>query len=421
MNDRVIFHADCNGFYASVELIQYPELREKPVAVAGSADERHGIILAKNEAAKIYGVQTAETVWQAKRKCPGLILLPPHHSEYRKYSNIINKIYSKYTDRVEPFGIDESWLDVTGSWQLFGKTPVETATRLKEEVKATTGLTISVGVSFNKVFAKLGSDLKKPDAVTEVSRQNYKTVIWQLPVEAMLYVGKKASERLKETGIQTIGQLANANTQRLEVLLGKQGPQLIRYAAGQDDALVAFFGETEQPKSIGNGLTFKRNLVGQKDIRTGVGSLAEEVAFRLRKHGLYAGSLQVLIKDVNLKSISRQKPLEYATNLSKDLTREAMSLICANWNLAKPIRMLTITAQQLTDYPFAVQTSLFEEAKNINLKHAQLEQSIDKIREKYGWTSILKAGGLHNSIGIETKAETKENGQEEEEEEKQEK
>lgn len=407
--ERVIFHADCNSFYAGVELLKYPELREKPVAVAGSADERHGIILAKNEAAKKFKIQTAETVWQAKRKCKDLILLPPHHKEYRKYSKIINEIYANYTDRVEPFGIDESWLDMSGSWQLFGKSPKEVADRLREEIYKTTGLTISVGVSFNKVFAKLGSDYKKPNATTVVSRENYRQIIWPLPVGAMLFVGAKVAKTLQSMGIYTIEDLAAASPDMLQTVLGKQGPQFVRYARGEDDAPVARYGEEEMPKSIGNGLTFKRNLVGYKDVRTGVGALADEVATRLRRHRLYAGGVQVLIKNPDLKSISRQKPLHYATNLAKDITEAAMQLINDNWDLAKPIRMLTITAQQLTDLPFAVQTSLYEEPQTLNPKREKLENSIDRIRGKYGKTAILQGGELHNDIGVDGTATPEQN------------
>lgn len=418
MAERVIFHADCNSFYASVELLHFPELREKPVAVAGSEDNRHGIILAKNEAAKKFKVQTAETVWQAKRKCPNLILLPPHHSEYARYSKIVNGIYANYTDRVEPFGIDESWLDMSGSWHLFGESPAKVADRLRLEVREKTGLTISVGVSFNKVFAKLGSDYKKPDAVTEITKENYKEILWPLPVQAMLMVGGKARESLAGLGVNTIGQLAETDPDHLQQVLGKLGPQLASYARGEDMASVALIGEHEQPKSIGNGLTFKRNLLGYKDVRTGIGSLADEVATRLRNHHLYTSSVQVLIKNPDLKSITRQKPLPYATNLAKDITNAAMQLVQDNWDLAKPIRMLTVTAQQLTPTPFATQISMFDEAPTaIDSKREKLEHSIDGIRGRFGHTAILAAGELHNDIGVDGRASIKEKGKKKQEKE----
>lgn len=403
MGERVILHCDCNSFYASVELLHHPELLSVPVAVSGSVDDRHGIILAKNEPAKKYGIKTAETVWQARRKCPQLVLLAPHHSEYHKYYRIINAIYQNYTDRVEPFSIDESWLDITGSWHLFGKTPREVADGIRTEVKETTGISISVGLSFNKYFAKMGSDYKKPDATTEITRENFKEILWPLPVSAMMFVGKRAAQSLGQMGIKTVGQLAAADETIIAEVLGKQGAVLVKNARGEDEDPVLTPDEAPPIKSVGNGMTFKRNLVGHKDIRTGVGALADEVAGRLRQKKLYAGSLQVTIKDTNLKSITRQKPLPYATNLARDLTREAMQLVCSNWDLARPIRMLTVTAQNLCDTPFATQTSLFEEAPaGIDPKREGLEQTIDKIREKYGGTAILEGGLLNNDIGIRT-------------------
>lgn len=408
MDDRVILHCDCNSFYASVELLHHPEFRQLPVAVAGSSDERHGIILAKNEHAKKYHVNTAETVWQAKRKCPGLILLPPHHREYQVYSQKINEIYEQYTDCVEPFGIDESWLDVTGSWQLFGATPYETANKIRRRIKEETGLTISIGISFNKVFAKLGSDYKKPDAITEITRENYKSILWPLPTGALLFVGGKTRQTLSGLGIRTIGQLAQAEEPLLRQALGKQGAMLRRYAAGEDDEPVVPSGSREPVKSVGNGLTFKRNLMGHQDLRVAVDSLADEVAGRLRRKKLYAQSLQVLVKDPDFKSISRQRPLPLATNLAFDLSREAMELIRAHWDMAKPIRMLTLTAQQLTELPFAPQLSLFDTEADGRAKTEQLEHSIDKIRSKYGKSTILKAAALHNTIGVEDEARPEE-------------
>ncbi len=402
MGDKVIFHCDCNSFFASVELLQYPHIRHLPVAVCGSIDERHGIILAKNEEAKKYHVQTAETVWQAKKKCPELILLKPHHDVYRKYYHIINSIYAQYTDRVEPFGIDESWLDMTGSWKLFAASPFDAANLLRQQVKNETGLTISVGVSFNKTMAKLASDYKKPDAVTEISRQNFETIVWPMPVTSLLFVGRKAQQTLAELGIATIGQLAAADDEVLRCVLGKSGQQLKRSAAGLDDAGVALAGESTQPKSVGSGQTFKRDLLGEQDVRIALAALADDVAWRLRRHGLYASSLQVLIRDPDFKSISRQKPLPYATNLARDLSDSAMEIMRANWDFSKPIRMLTLTAQQLSDMPFAVQTSLLGETPGPNEKKRRLEESVDTIREKYGHTAVIDALQLNNDIGVDS-------------------
>ena len=232
--DRIILHCDLNCFYASVELLSHPDLRDIPTAVCGDPTSRHGIILAKNEPAKRCGVQTAETIWQAKKKCPALVLLPPHHDLYREYSRKVNAIYEEYTDLVEPFGIDESWLDVTGSLHLFGGDAKALANTLRQRMKQELGLTLSVGVSFNKVFAKLGSDYKKPDATTVISQENWKELVWPLPVGDLLFVGSAARKLLRQYGVETIGQLAACRVEMLETVMGKLGVQLYEYANGLD-------------------------------------------------------------------------------------------------------------------------------------------------------------------------------------------
>lgn len=400
MAERWILHCDCNSFYASVELLRHPELREKCVAVCGDPESRHGIILAKNEPAKRLGVKTAETIWQAKRKCPQLILLPPHREQYSKYYRRINEIYQNYTDLVEPFSIDESWLDVTGSWRLFAESPVALADALRAEVKAATGLTISIGVSFNKVFAKLGSDYKKPDATTLITPENYQQILWPLPVGDMLFVGRSAREKLELLGVRTIGDLARADPAALQASLGKLGLEIGRYARGEDAEPVRRWGESEPIKSVGNGMTFRRNLKGPADIRPALNVLADEVAGRLRRHGVWAGAVQVTVKDAELKTITRQKQLPQATHLAKDLAQSCWQLMQANWNMQKPIRMLTVTALSITDEPFAVQQSFFEDAPQPNLKREQLEHSLDAIRQKYGRSAIAPGSILKSDLGL---------------------
>lgn len=397
---RVILHCDANSFFASVELLGRPELKELPVAVCGNPENRHGIILAKNEAAKKFKVQTAETIWQAKKKCPELILLPPHHNLYSAYSKKINEIYSRYSDRVEAFGIDESWLDITGTWHLFGKSPLEVAHRLRMEVKAETGLTISIGLSFNKVFAKLGSDYKKPDAVTEFSTDNYKQLVWALPVSALLYVGKRSAQTLAALGIKNIGQLAGASPDNLTSVLGKQGEELWHYARGEDTSEVRFFGDVPQVKSVGNGFTFKRNLTNAQDIRTGVRLLSDEVASRLRRHGLFCTCVSVQIKDTQLKSIQRQKQLLYPSHLASDISKAAAELVLDNWEKGQPIRMITITGANLTTGEDGMQTCVFAEGQP-NKKKEMLEQSLDKIRGKYGHGAISTAHIIKNELGFD--------------------
>ncbi|WP_370828301.1 DNA polymerase IV [Fournierella massiliensis] len=398
--ERWIFHCDCNSFYASVELLRHPELRDQCVAVCGDPEGRHGIVLAKNEPAKRMGVKTAEVIWQAKRKCPDLVLLPPHREYYRKYSKIINEIYRKYTDRVEPFGIDESWLDVTGTWQLFAESPAALADQLRAEVKAATGLTISVGVSFNKVFAKLGSDYKKPDATTLITRENFHKIVWPLPAGDLLYVGASAQKRLAGMGISTIGELAAARPEALAEALGKLGLELSRYARGEDEAPVRRWGEKEPIKSVGNGTTFRRNIRGAAEIRSALNVLADEVAGRLRRHGVWAGAVQVTIRDPELKTITRQKQLPMSTHLARDLANACWQLMEKNWDMARPVRMLTVTALAITEEPFAVQQSLFDDAPKADPRREKLEQSLDAIRKKYGRGAIGAGSILHNDMGL---------------------
>lgn len=227
MSERVILHCDLNNFFASVTLLSNATLYNMPVAVCGNEKERHGIVLAKNEIAKSYGVKTAETIRDAKRKCPELVCLPPDYKQYKKYSVAARKIYERYTDMIEPFGIDECWLDVTGSIRIFGSGE-EIAEKIRSSIKNELKITVSIGVSFNKVFAKLGSDMKKPDGITVISKENFKSKVWPLPAKDLLYVGKSTEERLKSSGIFTIGDVANCETALLSHLLGKNGEQLKR-------------------------------------------------------------------------------------------------------------------------------------------------------------------------------------------------
>ncbi|MFI3169119.1 MAG: DNA polymerase IV [Faecalibacterium sp.] len=401
---RWILHCDCNSFFASVELLDHPEMQHLPVAVCGDPESRHGIILAKNEHAKRFGIQTAETLWQARKKCPELQTLPAHHEKYQHWCNVINEIYCSYTARVEPFSVDESWLDVTNVWHLYANSPKEMGDLVRERVKAETGLCISVGVSFNKIFAKMGSDYKKPDATTLITPQNYQRMLWGMPAREMIYVGKTTAQKLAGFGVYTIGDLAAAPPEQLTALLGKSGAELSRFARGEDQTEVCRWGEGEPIKSIGSGVTFKRNLITESDIKTGLSSLAQEVGFRLRKGGLYASAVQVTIKDTNLKSFTRQKQLPISSHLSGEIEAAAYELVCANWKIGVPIRMLTVTALGLTQEPFAVQQSFFDDAPKPNPKREALEQSLDKIRGKYGKRSIAKANIIQNELGLDALA-----------------
>lgn len=402
--DRIILHSDCNNFFASVESVARPELKNLPVAVAGDRESRHGIILAKNEIAKKFGVKTAEPIWQAKRKCPQLVTLPPHHELYKEYSEKINKIYIDYTDQVEKFSIDESWLDVTGSTRLFGdgKTIADT---IRERVKKELGISVSVGVSFNKIFAKLGSDYKKPDATTVISRENYKDILYPLPVSDMIYVGKNTYEILSKCNIKTIGDLAAADPLLLEKKLGKAAFMLVKYARGEDDEPVKTFYEEREAKSIGKGMTFSRNLICRDDIAKGVMALANNIARQMRGKNIKCNTVCVHIKDTDLKTISRQKTLAKPTYLAKEIFNVAMALIEENWKKDKPIRMLTVTGTNFAQEGTGGQISLFDndEQDKMEKKRENLEFTIDKIRTRYGRESILNANVIDNDIGIDYK------------------
>ena len=393
----MILHCDMNGFYASVELLDRPDLADRPMAVCGDPESRHGIILAKNELAKQYGVVTAETIWQAKKKCPELQLVRPHHEKYKIYSKKINQIYLQYTDLVEPFSIDESWLDVTASLQLFGSGR-EIADAIRQRVKTELGLTLSVGVSYNKIFAKMGSEYKKPDATTEITRENYQQLLWPMDVSEMFFVGTATAEKLRSMGISTIGDLARANPLALESLLGKHGPMLHRYVNGLDEDPVRRFDQREPVKSVGNGITFKRNLSGLNDITTAVTGLSDTVATRLREHRLKARGLKVDIKDPDFRTISRQKQLVRPTHTTADIKDAALELIQSSWPMNKPIRLLTITAINLTGETADEQLSLFDTPVIERVRDESLDRTMDDIRRKFGDTSITFGQMIDNDL-----------------------
>ncbi|MST50938.1 DNA polymerase IV [Hornefia butyriciproducens] len=398
--DRIILHCDINSFFASVELLDHPELRDMPVAVSGDPELRHGIILAKNQAAKACGVVTAETVWQARRKCPDLVLLQPQHEKYREFSRRLNRLYQEYTDMVEPFSIDESWLDVTASRALFGS-GTQIADRIRHRVREELGITLSAGVSYNKIFAKMGSEYRKPDATTEITRSNYQQLLWPMPVNELFFVGFATAERLKAADIHTIGDLALADTRMLERLLGKQGPLLRSYARGEDDSPVRRYDQRNKIKSVGNGITFRRNLTGEDDILTALTRLSDTVAGRLRKYQLKAGGVKVDIKDTQLKTISRQTQLTRPTNLADELRRTAMELIRSFWPSQKPIRLITLTAISLCDETGEEQLSLFREENAAREKTESVERTMDAIRNRFGDNAIGFGQIIGNDIGID--------------------
>ena len=390
--DRTILHSDLNGFFASVETVLNPSLAEYPMAVCGDPDKRHGIILAKNEKAKKFGVVTAETIWSAKKKCPHLVLVQPHHDLYEKFSREVNAIYREYTDLVEPFGIDESWLDVSGSEKLFGD-GVTIAETLRERVKRETGLTVSVGVSFNKTFAKLGSDLKKPDAVSVIDRAHFREIVWKLPARDLLYVGRSAAKTLADMRIKTIGEIANASPDFLEYKLGKLGRMLYSYANGEDNEPVRSIYDKRQVKSVGNGMTFSHDLRGMEELIWGLDAVCDLAAARMRAKHVKCTTVQLSIKDENFVTVQRQAPLATPTQLARELREAAARLLRNEWNPRLGIRALTVTGTGLIPEDTAEQIGFFDDEKADD-KNEKRERVMDDIRKKFGRSSIKSAGTI---------------------------
>lgn len=400
MDERTILHCDCNSFFASVETALHPEFGDVPMAVCGKVEDRHGIVLAKNEKAKKYGICTAETVYSARRKCPDLVICEPHYEEYVRFSRRVGEIYSRYTDQIEPFGIDESWLDVTASRRLFGDGPA-IAERIRREVREEVGITVSIGVSFNKVFAKLGSDYKKPDAVTVISRDNFRQIVYPLPVGDLLFVGHKTEERLAAMGIRTIGDLASFSRETLTKRLGRAGEILSKYAKGEDDSPVAP-GDGEDAKSVSNGFTFRHDLHSDEEYRIGVDYLCEEIGMRLRRQGQKCTTVQVTIKDEYLRTMQRQCPLAPPSDVGQTIADTAYRLILNAWPERKPVRMITVTAAGLVRRDMvAEQIDLLGGAmEKKREKSSKKENAVDKIRQKYGSDSIIRGAVMDTDLGI---------------------
>ncbi|MDO4563532.1 MAG: DNA polymerase IV [Clostridia bacterium] len=396
--DRVILHCDCNAFYASVECLDRPELKEAPMAVGGSEELRHGIILAKNELAKAMGVKTAETIWKAKKKCPNLVVVAPHHDKYAEYSKILNSIYQRFTDLVEPFGIDESYLDVTASEKLFGSGR-EIADAIREAVKKETGLTVSVGVSFCKVFAKLGSDYKKPDATTVIERSLVEEIVYPLDVGELLFVGKKTREALASIGVRTIGSLAACDPDILVHLLGKAGKTLSDYARGLDDEPVASVSDSREAKTVGNGTTFPRDLTALDEVHSAIVALSEEVAQRLRAYNKKCRSVTLTVRNADFVTINRQTTLSAPTFLARDIAFEATEIFKRFVVQGTKVRMLTVTAGSLTDADSAEgQISLFDANSLVQKKREILECTMDEVNKKLGQSSIHYGSRRKNAL-----------------------
>lgn len=405
--ERIILHGDMNAFYASAEQAERPELRGVPLVVGGHEERRHGIVLAKSASAKAAGVKTGEALWEARAKCPGLVVVPPRYDVYQRYSQIARRIYYQYTDLVEPFGLDECWFDLTGTLALSTRTPLDVAREISQRVKAELGCTVSIGVSWNKIFAKFGSDFRKPDAVTPVTRENYRSLVWPAPVGELLYVGPVTRAKLHSSGIDTVGDLACASPELLQRRLGKVGGILRAFARGEDISPVRPYdpGRNEVDrtvKSFGNGLTAPHDIASAADARALIWLLAESVAQRLREARFRARTVSVGVRDAaHLASYARQVTLPRATNVTGHIARAAWDLLAANEPLddTRPLRGLHVRASNLVPLDAPQQLELPLDARRCALE--DLDEAVDDLRRRFGNTCIRRGTELLDESLVE--------------------
>lgn len=383
--ERVILHCDMNNFYASVECMLNPELKDKSVAVCGSVEERHGIVLAKNYKAKAFGVSTGEAIWQAQQKCHDLVIVEPHYEQYMKFSKLAREIYSRYTDQVEPYGMDECWLDVTGS-RCMGS-GFEIADEIRRTVKYELGLTISAGVSFNKIFAKLGSDMKKPDAVTCIDRETFREKIWSLPASDLLGVGRATNKVLKGYGIHTIGELASTSDDLLKSRFGINGLAIKRYANGQDTSPVCRSDYVSPVKSIGHGITTMQDLENNAEVWCVMLELVQEIGTKLRSHKKKAGGVSISIRNNELFTKEWQCRLAMPTQSPTHIVKTAFSLFAKRYQWEYPIRSVTVRAIALLDEDCPVQYDLFTDAEALD-RQERLDLAVEEIRRRFGKDAI---------------------------------
>lgn len=384
--ERTILHSDLNCFYASVEMMLDPKLRDKAVAVCGSTENRHGIVLAKSEKAKKAGVKTGMVNWEARQLCPDLIVVPPQYDQYLKYSALTKNIYRRYTDLVEGFGMDEAWCDVTGCQ----KSGEEIAEEIRKTVREELGMTVSIGVSFNKIYAKLGSDMKKPDAITVITQDNFKEKVWPLSASELLYVGPATTRKLASYGIHTIGELAAADTEFLRRLLGVNGLAIWRYAAGLDHSRVMPVDYEEPVKTLGHGITCTADLYDEDEVGRVMLELAQDLGHRLRLHKLAATGVQIAVRSKDLSYSQYQTPLLYSTQSPLDIATAGRELFHKRYTWPAPVRAVTIRATNLIPQNRPMQASLYFDLDKI-IRREKLDDAVEDIRRRFGKKAIYPA------------------------------
>ncbi len=381
-----ILHSDLNNFYASVEVLKHPEYKDKPLIVCGSVEDRHGIVLAKNQIAKEYNIKTGDVIWEAKQKCKNVVCVTADHNSYEVISRRVREIYQRYTDKIEPFGIDECWLDVSDCTKNFGSGE-EIAERIRNAVKTEIGITVSIGVSFNKIFAKLGSDLKKPDAITVINKDNFKQKVWGLSAKELLFVGKSTFDKLKSIGVHTIGDIATSDQTVLTKLLGIWGKTLHLYANGLDNSPVE--SKNDDVKSISNSLTDYRDLYSLEDVKVLLLLLSESVASRLRESGLgKANVVRISITDNALQTYGKQVKLFHPTSSALEIANTTYALFESMYKWNNPVRAAGVS---ISDFTLNNEQMYIDLEKEKHDKHDRLESAVDQIRKKYGNASMQRA------------------------------
>ena len=390
MDDRIILHSDCNCFYASVEMLHNPALRDVPMAVGGDVEARHGIVLTANYIAKRCGVKTGMALWQAKKACKDVVFVSPHYDDYIRFSKLARNIYGEYTEKVEPYGLDESWLDITDSARMLGTGDgMDIASEISSRIKKELGITVSIGVSWNKIYSKFGSDYKKPDAITQISRENYRDILWRAPASDLLYVGRRTYAKLYKYGIVTIGDLARTDPEFLHQIFGKIGYVLSAFARGEDHTPVAALDDSVPIKSVGNSTTTPRDLVSDTDVRLVLYLLSESVAARLRENHFIGDVIGISIRDNGLFSFTRQKKVKIPTNISEEIAGYAWELFKENYEWHAPIRSVGVRVSNLSPETEPHQLDLFmTEAQRE--KYLRADLAVSEIRNRFGYESVLR-------------------------------
>ena len=386
MGERVILHSDLNCFYASVEMMLDPSLKGKAVAVCGSTEDRHGIVLAKSELAKKAGIKTGMVNWEARQLCKDLIVVPPQYDQYLKYSKLTQSIYHRFTDQVEPFGMDECWMDVTGSQGVYGD-GMSIAESIRAAVKEELGLTVSIGVSYNKIFAKLGSDMKKPDAITQIRREDFMEKVWPLDASEMIYCGRATTAKLAKYGIRTIGQLAATDPALLKSWFGVNGLALWRYANGTDTSRVCHKDFVSPVKSVGHGITCTADLENEDEVHKVILALSQDIGHRLRVHELSARGVQLYVRGNDLLGAQFQCKLPFTTQLPSEIAASAYQVFRQKYSWGSKVRAVTVRAIDLVPQSTPQQMSIFVDGGKVDKKE-RLQDAIEQLRDRFGKHAI---------------------------------